>query len=110
MRRPIVAGNWKMNKTASEAASLVAALRPLVADVKAVEIVVCPPFTALAAVAPALSGTNIALGAQNMHWEPNGAYTGEVSAQMLLTAGCGFVILGHSERRQAVLSDFIGRD
>jgi len=99
MRRPIVAGNWKMNKTASEAASLVGALRPLVADVKDVEIVVCPPFTALAAVAPALAGTNIGLGAQNMHWEAEGAFTGEVSAGMLLTSGCRFVILGHSERR-----------
>jgi len=100
MRRPIVAGNWKMNKTASEAASLVGALRSLVADVKDVEIVVCPPFTSLAAVAPALEKTNIKLGAQNMHWEESGAYTGELSAQMLLTSGCRFVILGHCERRQ----------
>ncbi len=100
MRRPIVAGNWKMNKTASEAASLVGALRSLVADVNDVEIVVCPPFTSLAAVAPALEKTNIKLGAQNMHWEESGAYTGELSAQMLLTSGCRFVILGHSERRQ----------
>ena len=99
MRRLIIAGNWKMNKTAAEAASLVGALRPLVASVKQAEIVVCPPFTSLAAVAPALAGTNIGLGAQDMHWESNGAYTGEVSAEMLLTSGCRFVILGHSERR-----------
>lgn len=99
MRRPIVAGNWKMYKTAAEAASLVGELRPLVANVRDVDIVVCPTFTSLPAVAPALAGTNIALGAQNMHWEEGGAYTGEVSAQMLLTSGCRYVILGHSERR-----------
>ncbi len=100
MRRQIVAGNWKMNKTAAEAAALVGELRPLVSDVSNVDVVVCPPFTALAAVAPALVGTNIELGAQNMHWEKSGAYTGEVSAEMLLTLGCRYVILGHSERRQ----------
>ena len=99
MRRPIIAGNWKMNKTAPEAAELVGALRPIVAEVDSVDIVVCPTFAALAAVAPALEGTNIALGAQNMHWEASGAYTGEVSAEMLLTLGCSHVILGHSERR-----------
>ena len=99
MRRPIVAGNWKMNMTGEEGAALVAALRPLVADVESVDVVVCPPFTTLASVAPALEGSNIGLGAQNMHWEASGAFTGEVSADMLLTSGCGYVILGHSERR-----------
>jgi triosephosphate isomerase (TIM) len=99
MRRPIVAGNWKMNKTAAEAAELVAALAPLVADLDGVDCVVCPPATALAAAAAAIDGGNIGLGAQNMHWEESGAYTGEVSADMLLTLGCGYVIIGHSERR-----------
>ena len=99
MRRPIVAGNWKMNMTGSEGAELVAALRPLVADVDAVDVVVCPPFTTLGAVAPALEGSNIGLGAQNMYFEASGAFTGEISADMLLTSGCTYVILGHSERR-----------
>ena len=99
MRKPVVAGNWKMNKTASEAVDLarelVAAIQPFVA----VERVLCPPFTALAAVAPLLAGTGVGLGAQNMHWEKSGAYTGEVSPLML--AGlCQYVIVGHSERRQ----------
>jgi len=99
VRKPVVAGNWKMNKTASEAVDLarelVAALQPFTA----VERVLCPPFTALAAVAPLLAGTGIGLGAQNMHWEKSGAYTGEVSPLML--AGlCQYVIVGHSERRQ----------
>ena len=99
MRKPVVAANWKMNKTASEAVDLarelVAAIQPFVA----VERVLCPPFTALAAVAPLLAGTGIGLGAQNMHWEKSGAYTGEVSPLML--AGlCQYVIVGHSERRQ----------
>ena len=99
MRKPVVAANWKMNKTASEAVDLarelVAAIQPFVA----VERVLCPPFTALAVVAPVLAGTGIGLGAQNMHWEKSGAYTGEVSPLML--AGlCQYVIVGHSERRQ----------
>jgi len=99
VRKPVVAANWKMNKTASEAVDLarelVAAIQPFVA----VERVLCPPFTALAAVAPLLAGTGIGLGAQNMHWEKSGAYTGEVSPLML--AGlCQYVIVGHSERRQ----------
>ncbi len=99
MRKPIVAGNWKMNKTASEAKELVDGLKPLVADVKDVEIVVCPVYTSLPAAAEALEGSNIGLGAENMYFEESGAYTGEISADMLLTAGCGYVILGHSERR-----------
>ena len=99
MRKPIVAGNWKMNKTAPEAAELVNELKPLVADVDDVEIVVAPPFTALTTVAEALVGSNVGLAAQNMHWEASGAYTGEVSAEMLLTVGCRYVIIGHSERR-----------
>ena len=99
MRRPIIAGNWKMNMTVNEATVFVQSLRDLLHDVRNVDIVVCPPFPALADVSKILQGTSISLGAQNMHWELQGAYTGEVSAKMLLTAGCRYVILGHSERR-----------
>ncbi len=100
MRRvPIVAGNWKMNKNAAEAVELTRALLPGLSAIAGVERVLCPPFTSLAAVAELLRGSDIGLGAQNMHWEEKGAYTGEVSPTML--AGlCGYVILGHSERRQ----------
>ncbi|MEE3258485.1 MAG: triose-phosphate isomerase [Candidatus Latescibacterota bacterium] len=100
MRKAIVAGNWKMHKTASEAVELVAALKPLLEGV-AVEVAVCPPFTSLQALSAILEGSAIGLGAQNMHWENEGAHTGEISAGMLLEAGCTYVILGHSERRQA---------
>lgn len=88
-----------MNKTPQEAASLIEELKPLVADAKA-EVVVCPPFVCLDAAAKALKGTNIRLGAQNIHFEKNGAFTGEVSADMLLALGVEYVIIGHSERRQ----------
>ena len=94
-----MAGNWKMNKTGDEAEALARAVVEGVSDVGGVEVVVCPPFTALDRVARALEGSPVELGAQNMHWEPEGAYTGEVSAGMLLTGGCRYVILGHSERR-----------
>ena len=101
MRRPLIVGNWKMFNTAAEAVTLINALKPLVADVAAErDVVVCPPFTALAAVQQALKGSAIALGGQNMHWENEGAFTGEVAPEMLLTSGCTYVILGHSERRQ----------
>ncbi|MFA6108401.1 MAG: triose-phosphate isomerase [Candidatus Latescibacterota bacterium] len=101
MRRPFVAGNWKMNKTADQAVALVETLKPLLADLTADrEVVICPPFTSLHAVKVALAGSRIGLGAQNMHWESSGAYTGELSAEMILTSGCTHVILGHSERRQ----------
>jgi len=99
MRKPIVAGNWKMNKTVSEAVELVEGVKQELSGVSEVEIGVCPPFTALDAVGKVLAGSNIGLGAQNMYWEPKGAFTGEVSAEMLLTSGCRYVILGHSERR-----------
>ncbi|HXL03998.1 MAG: triose-phosphate isomerase [Firmicutes bacterium] len=99
MRRRIVAGNWKMSKTVDEAVTLVTDLKGLVKDVTDVEIVVCPPFTALSAVREALRGSNIELAAQNMHWEDEGAFTGEVSPVMLRNLGCKYVILGHSERR-----------
>jgi triosephosphate isomerase len=100
-RRPVVAGNWKMNKSVTEALALVRELRGAVSMVRdRVEILVAPPFPALHAVAKALEDSNIALAAQNCHWESSGAYTGEVSAPMLKELGCSYVILGHSERRQ----------
>lgn len=99
MRTPIIAGNWKMNKTPEEAVELIQALKPLVADAKCT-VVVCPTFVCLSAAAQALAGSNIHLGAQNMHFKPSGAYTGEVSADMLKAVGVEYVILGHSERRQ----------
>ncbi|MDD5596599.1 MAG: triose-phosphate isomerase [Victivallaceae bacterium] len=100
VRKIIIAGNWKMNKTMAEAKALVKELKGLVADVKAVEIVVCPPFTALNAVVEAAAGSNIKVGAQNVHWAGSGAFTGEISAAMLKEAGVEYVIIGHSERRQ----------
>lgn len=101
MRRPIVAANWKMHNTPGRAGELAAGLRPLVSPLCADrEVVLCPPFTSLQAVSSALQGSPIAMGAQNMHWATEGAYTGEVSAEMILTSGCTYVILGHSERRQ----------
>ncbi len=100
MRKRIIAGNWKMNKTVSEAAALAEQLAMKHHDADLVEVVVCPPFTSLAAVRDALKGTAIGLGAQNMHWEKSGAYTGEISAEMVVSTGCRYVIIGHSERRQ----------
>jgi triosephosphate isomerase len=99
-RRPIIAGNWKMNKTSVEACDLVRKLTYAVREVTDREIVVAPPFTALQNVEEVIRGTNIALAAQNMHWEDKGAFTGEISAEMLLVFGCKYVIIGHSERRQ----------
>ena len=100
MRKPIIAGNWKMHKTVGESAALVQELISLVQDVKDVEIVVCPVFTSLGVVHEKLRNTNIKLGAQNMHWEKQGAFTGEISPEMLKDIGCDYVIIGHSERRQ----------
>jgi triosephosphate isomerase len=99
-RRPIIAGNWKMHKTIAEARALVHELKGLVAPDEAAELVVCPPFTALAAVKAELEGTRWGLGAQDLFWEEKGAYTGEVAPGMLAEAGCSHVIIGHSERRQ----------
>jgi triosephosphate isomerase (TIM) len=99
-RIPFVAGNWKMNKTAPEAVQLVEELLPLIEERGETEVTLCPPFTALRAVADAIEGHGIGLAAQTMHAEPSGAFTGEVSAPMLLDAGADAVILGHSERRQ----------
>ena len=100
MRTPLVAGNWKMNLLRADALALVEGLKPLVSDAKGVEIVVCPVATVLHAVGEALQGSNIALGAQNAYVKESGAYTGELSPQMLQDAGCTWVIIGHSERRQ----------
>jgi triosephosphate isomerase (TIM) len=99
-RKPIIAGNWKMNKTATEASDLANKLMPLVSGVKDRDIVLAPPFTSIPAVAGTIKGTNIALAAQNLFWEDKGAFTGEISAEMLLDLGCKYVIIGHSERRQ----------
>ncbi|MCM8761541.1 MAG: triose-phosphate isomerase [Candidatus Omnitrophica bacterium] len=100
MRRIIIAGNWKMYKTIDESVELVTLLKRSLVDIEGIEIVVCPPFTSLSDVHEALIGTNIKLGAQDCHWEKEGAFTGEVSCQMLKSAGCEYVIIGHSERRQ----------
>ena len=99
MRKPIIAGNWKMNKTPAEAVELVKGLIPLVKDAKC-DVVVCPTAVCLPAVAEVIKGTNIKLGAQNVHFAEKGAYTGELSADMLKAVGCEYVIIGHSERRQ----------
>ena len=100
MRTPIIAGNWKLNKTVAEAVALTTALNQLVADARGVEIVVAPPFTALAAVNTAIAGSNVRLSAQDVYWEEEGAFTGEVSSTLLKDVGCEYVIVGHSERRQ----------
>ena len=98
MRTPIVAGNWKMNKTVAEARELVSELVPLVAEMDAVKVVLCPPATALLPVNALLAGTKIGLGSQNIHWEASGAYTGELAPAMVAEFG-QYTILGHSERR-----------
>jgi triosephosphate isomerase len=100
MRRPVIAGNWKMYKTQAEARAYFAALAPLVQGCVHCDIIVAPPFTALAASVDAAKGTPISIAAQDMHGEPEGAFTGEVSAAMLVEAGCRAVIIAHSERRQ----------
>ena len=101
MRRPLVAANWKMNLLPREGAALVRQLLPQVRGATgSVDVVLCPPYTGLAAVGAELQGSSVALGAQNAHWEESGAFTGEVSPRMLLTLACQWVILGHSERRQ----------
>jgi triosephosphate isomerase len=99
MRRPVIAGNWKMYKTPSEAAGFLHDLASLVAA-SSPEIVVCPPFVAVPSAVEAARGTGIGIGAQDLFWLKEGAYTGEVSAPMLVAAGCRWVIVGHSERRQ----------
>ena len=99
MRTPFVAGNWKMYKTVAEVVAYIKEFRPLVKDVTGIDIVLAAPFTAVHAAADAARNTNIAIAAQDLHWEPHGAFTGEVSAPMLHEAGASYVIVGHSERR-----------
>jgi triosephosphate isomerase len=100
MRTPFIAGNWKMFKTTAEASSFVTDLRGAVKDAKGVQIVVAPPFTAIHAAAQAARGSNIEVSAQDLYWEKQGAFTGEISATMIKEAGAAYVIIGHSERRQ----------
>ena len=100
LRKPLIAGNWKMFKTGPEAEATTKRLAELVGDNQAVDIMIAPPFTALAAVALTLRSTPIALGAQNLHWEAEGAFTGEIAPGMLKAAGCTYALIGHSERRQ----------
>jgi len=99
-RTPLLTGNWKMHGTRSEAAALAGALAKSVGRTTGREVAIAPPFTALEPVGQAIAGTTIRLAAQNVHWEPKGAYTGEVAVAMLREAGCAYVIIGHSERRQ----------
>ena len=99
MRKPIIAGNWKMNKTAEESVALASGIRKGLAGMGNVEVVLCPPFTSLCEVKGVMRDTNIFLGAQDMFWEKDGAYTGEIASGMLKRAGCKYVIIGHSERR-----------
>ena len=99
-RKVVIAGNWKMNKDAAAGRELVESLKPLVAGFTDADVVVCPPFTTLGAVVAAAAGSNIKVGAQNVHWAESGAFTGEISAEMLVSAGVEYVIIGHSERRQ----------
>ncbi len=99
MRKPIIAGNWKMNKTAKQAEELINELKPLVAKAKP-EVVVCVPYTDLWVVKESIKGSKIKLGAENVAWADSGAFTGEISAEMLKEIGVEYVIIGHSERRQ----------
>lgn len=100
MRTKLIAGNWKMNNDLSESGSLINKLKDGLKNLELTsEVVICPPFTSLFEASKLISGTKIKLGAQNLHQEENGAYTGEISAKMLRSSGCEFVIIGHSERR-----------
>src|SRR5579885_1676108 len=99
-RKPVIAGNWKMYKTQAEAREFFAALKPLVASAAHCEIVVAPPFTGIAACVEAAKGSAIGIAAQDVYWQNEGAFTGEVSPKMLVEAGCRGVIIAHSERRQ----------
>jgi len=99
-RRPLIAGNWKMFKTCEESVESAQKLKTLVADVDAADIMIAPTFTSLFPVHGVVKGSRIGLGAQNLHWQKEGAFTGEISCDMLVSAGCRYVIVGHSERRQ----------
>ena len=100
MRRRVIAGNWKMYKVLSETRAFFSAFLPMVANAKHCDIVIAPPFTAISAAVQSAKGSNVAISGQDVFWEKEGAFTGEVSAPMLADAGCRFVIIGHSERRQ----------
>src|ERR1700733_3983812 len=100
MRRPMMAGNWKMYKTPAETRAFFEAFKPLVADATHCDIVLCPPFPNLPAAVQEAAGTSIGVGAQNLHWGREGAVTGEVSGHMLQSVGCTYVVIAHSERRQ----------
>lgn len=99
MRKPIIAGNWKMNNTIADTKALITDLIPLVKDAKC-DVVICTPYTALATAVELTKGTNIKVGSENVHWAEKGAFTGEISANMLLELGVEYAIIGHSERRQ----------
>ncbi len=100
MRKPLMAGNWKMFKTPAETTAFFENFLPLVAGAHHAEVAICPPYIDLAAALAAAAGSNVGIGAQNLHWAKDGAFTGEVSAPMLKAIGCRYVIVGHSERRQ----------
>jgi triosephosphate isomerase len=100
MRTPVMAGNWKMYKTARQAAETIRSLAEAVKGVPGVEVVICPPFTALSAAVDAAKGSPVAIGAQDCYWETEGAFTGEVAVPMIADLGCSHCIVGHSERRQ----------
>ena len=100
MRRPLIAGNWKMHTTVAEALQLASAVKQATAKVSSRDVMIAPPFTALAAVGELVVGSGVVLGAQNVHWDEKGAFTGEISGSMLKDVGCKMVIVGHSERRQ----------
>ncbi len=100
MRTPVIAGNWKMHKVTGEARALARAVKDGAGHVTHCQVVMAPPATALSAVAEEIRGSRLILAAQNVHWEPKGAFTGEISIPMLQDVGCGMVIVGHSERRQ----------
>ena len=100
MRKPFIAANWKMTKTIEETGEFINAFLPMVKHIGDVDILIAPPFTSLSTAAQLLKSSNVSLGAQNVYYEEKGAYTGEISPEMLLSAGCSCVIIGHSERRQ----------
>ncbi len=99
-RKPIIAGNWKLNKTIKEAVELVTLLKRSIRETGSVDVVVCPPFTAISDLSEILMDSDIKIGAQDLYWEEKGAFTGEVSASLLKDAGASYVVIGHSERRQ----------